>query len=129
MRRRFPACILSLFDEFGNVILADGTIRDRIALDHRNFNVVIAGKEQAFPLFFRAFFEGQFEVGVLGANELRKLVKRKETLRLLTGLACSSPWFSASAFSVFNVRGHIERGFLPSRDSSDTQPGGGKMRK
>ncbi len=69
------ADVLALWDVVGSLNVADAA---HIALDDRNFNVVDAGKEQAFPLFLRAFFEGQFEVGVLGANEPGKLVKRRK---------------------------------------------------
>ena len=94
--------ILDVLDEFRNLILADRALRDRIALDHRNFNVVIAGEEQAFPLLFRAFFESQLELRMLGANELRKLVKGRETPHLSTGLACNSPWFFRLSSSVYS---------------------------
>jgi hypothetical protein len=74
----FRLRVLGLIDEFGNLIFADGAFRDRIALDHRDFNIVSAGKEQIFPLFLCAFFESEFELRVLGANELRELVKGRE---------------------------------------------------
>jgi len=74
----FRPAILNVLDEFRNLILADRTIHDGIALDHRDFNVVTSGEKEAFPLILRSFFDCQPVPRVLGANQLREFFEGRE---------------------------------------------------
>ncbi len=90
----FGLAVLSVFDEVGDLVLANRTVADGIALEQRDFDLVVAGEQERLPLFFFAFFDGELEVGVFAANALREFIEEAGTLRLWKGRACNSPWTS-----------------------------------
>jgi hypothetical protein len=63
-----------LIDEFGDVVL----IEYGDAFEDRDLDLVVAGEQEAFPFLICAFFDGEFEVRMSGANKLRELVEGGE---------------------------------------------------
>jgi hypothetical protein len=78
----FRLAIPHLLDEFVNLVPAERIVKDGIALNHRNLNVVASGEEQALPLILSSFFQGQFELGMLGTNELSEFLEGRELFLL-----------------------------------------------
>jgi hypothetical protein len=60
-----------VFNEVGDLIVADGAIADGITLEERNLYLIVAGEQERVPLFFSAFFDGQLVVRMRCVNELR----------------------------------------------------------
>jgi hypothetical protein len=74
----FRLAILDILDEIGDIVLTERTIEDRKAFDYRDLHFVDPGEEQTLPFFLCSFFEGQFEVRVLVANELREFIEGRK---------------------------------------------------
>jgi len=74
----FRFAILDVFEEVGDLVLAVGAIEDGVALDDSDFNFVIAGEQKRFPFFVFAAFNGEFLIGMAGANQLREFLEGRE---------------------------------------------------
>ncbi len=73
---RFRLAVLGLFDELGDLVLADGAILHGIALKNGDLDLIVAGEQERLPLFFLACFEGELKAGMFGADPLREFVER-----------------------------------------------------
>jgi hypothetical protein len=72
----FRLAFLKVFEEVGNLVLADGAIEDGIALDDRDLDFVDTGEEKGFPLVFFAGLNCQAVIRMARAHQLRELLER-----------------------------------------------------
>ena len=72
--------VLQVFEKIRNLVLPHRSIAHRIAFKQRHLNLVQPGEQKHVPLFFTSFFDGEPEVRVFGADQLRQLFESRELI-------------------------------------------------
>lgn len=58
-----------VFDEVGDLVLANRTIRDRVPFEEGDFNLAVGGEQERVPAFFLVFLDGEFAGRMIGADK------------------------------------------------------------